>query len=221
MKYGEYTSYLTDLTPGEDDILKRMKKNARYAIRKAEKAGVVIEQACDEGFADEYYAQLIDVFAKQSKVPSYTRERVRLLMKHLLPTGTLLLLRARRPDTGKCIATGIYPAMNGASHFWGNASFRGDQSWSPNELLHWTAMRYWKSRGMRTHDWGGGGGYKEKYATEPFRLPQFYQSKYAWVMKTREELGALYYRGQRLVGRWRYGKRAGQAQASGDEEAGA
>ena len=82
-----------------------------------EKSGVTIEEASDEDFAEEYYDQLKDVFGKQGLVPTYDLARVRQLIKHLRPTGRLLLLRARNAE-GRCIATGIYPAMNRLSHFW-------------------------------------------------------------------------------------------------------
>ena len=115
-------------------------KSARYSIRKAAKLGVVVEEARDEQFADDYYAQLREVFAGQGLVPTYGKERTLLLMRHLLPTGNLLLLRARAPD-GRCIATGIFLGMNRRAYFWGNASWRKDRHFCPNEALHWYAMQ--------------------------------------------------------------------------------
>ena len=40
--------------------------------------------------------------------------------------------------------------MNDRAFFWGNASWRSEQQWRPNELLHWYALRYWKARGVNT-----------------------------------------------------------------------
>lgn len=196
-----HTTYVTDLTKSEDELFKAMESACRRCIRKAEKSGVVIEEAAGEvAFADEFHAQLMDVFAKQGKVPGYNVERVRALIRHLHPTGNLLLLRARDPE-GLCIGTGIYPAFNTVAEFWGNASWRQHQQWRPNEALHWYAMRYWKARGMRTFEWGGGGRYKEKYGVTPFDVPWFFKSKYKIVSTMREQARKLYYRGQRLVGR--------------------
>jgi hypothetical protein len=103
---GSYTSYRTDLRKSEDELFNGMDSACRRCVRKAEKSGVTIEEAHDLAFADEYYEQLKDVFAKQKLVPTYPVERVRSLVKHLEPTGRVLLLRARDPE-GKCIATGI------------------------------------------------------------------------------------------------------------------
>lgn len=195
-----YETYKSDLTRSEDELFKNMDGACRRCIRKAEKSSVTIEEAHDIDFADEYYAQLKDVFAKQGKVPTYTVERVRSLMKHMLPTGRLLAVRARNPE-GRCIATSLYPGFNDTAFFWGNASWRTEQHWRPNELLHWYALRYWKARGVKLFDWGGGGTYKEKYGVEPYVVPWFYRSRYRLLTTMRNEARALFYKSQRFVGR--------------------
>jgi hypothetical protein len=195
-----YDSYLSDLTRTEDELFGSMESACRRCIRKAEKTGVTVEHASDADFADEYYEQLKDVFAKQGRVPTYDLQRVRSLVKHLAPTGRVLLIRARSPE-GKCIATGIYPGMNEVAYFWGNASWRTEQHYRPNETLHWYAMRYWKSRGAAAFDWGGGGSYKEKYGVTPLSVPWFYKSKYRFISTVRNEARALYYRSQRFIGK--------------------
>jgi Acetyltransferase (GNAT) domain len=195
-----YETYKSDLTRTEDDLFKRMDSACRRCIRKAEKCGVVVEEAHDLEFADEYYEQLKDVFGKQGKVPTYPVDRVRSLVKHLSGTGRLLAVRARNPE-GRCIATSLYPGMNDVAFFWGNASWRTEQHWRPNELLHWYALRYWKARGVKMFDWGGGGTYKEKYGVDPYVVPWFYKSKYRVLTTIRNEARALFYRSQRLIGR--------------------
>ena len=118
----------------------------------------------------------------------------------MLPTGRLLAVRARDPE-GKCIATGLYPGFNSTALFWGNASWRSDQHWRPNEYLHWYAMRYWKARGVKTFDWGGVATYKEKYGVQRHGVPWLYASKYRVLTTIRDEARALFYRSQRLIGR--------------------
>ena len=181
-----------------------MDSACRRCVRKAEKSGVVIEEASDLAFADEYFTQLQDVFAKQGLVPTYTVERVRSLIKHLLPTGNLLLVRARDAE-GKCIATGIFPGFNKIAEFWGNASFRSSQILRPNEYIQWYVMRYWKRRGIAIYDWGGGGTYKEKYGCVPHSVPWFTKSRYPMVSKFRNEAKKMFERKQRFLG-WLQGK---------------
>jgi hypothetical protein len=190
-----------DLTRSEDAIFADMSSACRRCVRKAEKSGVTIEVATDPRFADDYYAQLEDVFAKQSLVPTYDVTRVRELVS-TLGTERLLLLRARDGE-GNCIATGIFPGMNRSSFFWGGASYRRHQHLRPNELLMWHALRYWKTRGAEFCDLGGGGGfdYKRKYGTRDVLIPFAYKSRYRMLWSMRNLAAEAFERRQQLLGR--------------------
>jgi hypothetical protein len=213
-----YASYRSDLTLTEDKLFNNMNSACRRCVRKAEKSGVILEEAHDLDFADEYYEQLKDVFAKQGLVPTYTIERVRALIRNLEPTGRLLLVRARDPE-GKCIATGIFPGFNRIAEFWGNASLRSSQSLRPNEAIHWYAMRYWKRRGAEIYDWGGEGAYKEKYGCVPHHVPWFTKSRFGFLSTLRGQAKAMFERGQRFQG-WLQGRRRLQSSdEAGSEEA--
>jgi len=196
-----YISYRTDLTKSEDELFQSMESACRRCIRKAEKSGVTIEEAHDLAFANEYYEQLKDVFAKQGLVPTYDVERVRALVRHMQPTENVLLLRARDPE-GKCIATGIFPGFNKIVEFWGNASFRASQGFRPNEFIQWYVMRYWKKRGAEIYDWGGEGTYKVKYGCIAHRVPWFIKSRYELLGKLRDGAKKMYRGKQRLMGWW-------------------
>jgi len=196
---GEYASHRTDLHKTEEELFSAMESACRRCIRKAEKSGVTLEEANDPEFADEYYSQLKEVFTRQDLVPTYPIQRVRSLISHLLPTGRLLLLRARDPK-GKCIATGIFPGFNKIAEFWGNASIRSGQLWRPNEYMHWYVMRYWKRRGIEVYDWGGENAYKDKYGCVRYAVPWFTKSRHQIIGKLRDEAKKMYARKQRLAG---------------------
>lgn len=210
-----YGSYRSDLTKSEDELFNGMESACRRCVRKAEKSGVKIEEAHDLAFADEYYGQLKDVFAKQGLVPTYSVERVRSLVKNVEPGGNVLLIRARDPE-GKCIATGIYPGFNKIAEFWGNASFRSYQNLRPNEACHWYALRYWKKRGAAIFDWGGEGTYKEKYGCTPHRVPWFTKSKYQIVGTLRNEARNMFARKQKFLG-WLQGNRSTAERSPAEE----
>ena len=176
-EYTGLSGFEIDLTQSAETLWANMTSACRQCIRKAAKSGVMIEEAQDLAFAGEYYAQLQDVFAKQALVPTYGVNRVRALIQALQPQGMVLLLRARDPE-GRCIATGIFPAMNHTMYFWGGASWRQYQGVRPNEVLHWYAMQYWQARGMHWYDMGGGGEYKKKFGGHPLTVPRFRRSKY-------------------------------------------
>jgi hypothetical protein len=193
-----------------------MDSACRRCVRKADKSGVLIEQAHDPDFADEYYAQLKDVFAKQGLVPTYDVSRVRALVKHLASTDRVLLVRARDPQ-GKCIATGIFPGFNKIAEFWGNASYRSSQILRPNEAIQWFVMRYWKQRGVEAYDWGGEGTYKEKYGCVPHSVPWFTKSRYQIVSTLRNEARNIFARKQRFLG-WLQGERNQRSDGAREEE---
>lgn len=196
-----YAGFEIDLTQNESQIFTNMTSSCRRCIRKAEKSGVVIEEAEDIGFADDYYVQLQDVFAKQSLVPTYSVDRVRDLIKYVQPTGTVLLLRARHP-AGHCIATGIFPALNQTMYFWGGASWREYQGLRPNEAIQWYAMNYWKKRGIRFYDMGGGGEYKRKYGGREIAVPWFRKSKSAYISHMRTFAQTVFRTRQEILGKW-------------------
>ncbi len=174
-----------DLTQTEDQLLANMSSACRRCIRKADKSGVTVHEADDTQFADDYYEQLQDVFKRQHLVPTYDIERVRELIASVHHTRYLLLLRACDPQ-GRCIATGIFPAMKSTMYFWGGASWKSSRSYRPNEALHWYAMRYWKARGMRSYDMGGGGEYKRKFGGHDIRVPWVRASKYPGIPFVRD-----------------------------------
>ena len=194
-----FPTHRTDLRQSEEEIFSGMTSACRRCIRKAQKSGVVLEEAHDLAFADDYYEQLKEVYAKQRLVPNYKVDRVRALIKHLEPTGRLLLLRARDPQ-GRCIATGLFPGFNKMAEFWGAASFQWGQILRPNEAIQWYAMRYWKSRGIETYDWGGENPYKEKYGCVPYAAPRFSKSRYKLLAKLRDGMQKLMQARQSVVG---------------------
>jgi len=171
------SGYEIDLTINKDDLFGKMSQTSRWCIRKSIKNGVSIEVANDRSFAYDYYSQLKDVFAKQGLVPTYPIERVKILIDCLNSSGMLLLLRARNSE-GVCIATGIFPAMNDTMYFWGGASWRSYQKLYPNEPIQWFAMQYWKEKGIKKYNMGGGGEYKRKYGGYEIYVPWGRKSKY-------------------------------------------
>jgi CelD/BcsL family acetyltransferase involved in cellulose biosynthesis len=201
LRWAAAPTAVIDLTPGEDALFGAMASACRRNIRKAERSGVVIEEVHDDpAFADQFYDQLRDVFAKQSLVPTYSVDRVRALVRHLAPAGHLLLLRAREPG-GRCIATAVLPWFHRTMYFWGGASYRPDQHLRPNEALIWHALRWARRRGVTEFDFVGGNAYKQKYGTTEVPVPWARRSRSPLVAGLRDVAKEAFALRQRTVAR--------------------
>lgn len=149
----------------DEELFKVFKTDCRNFIRQFERRGATLEYAIpDDTFAQEYYTQLQDVFAKQGLVPTYSLEKVKCLLRNLRHSGNVLCLRVTDPE-GKCIATSIFPGYNGKFFFWGGASYRSGQHYRPNEYMLWTAIRYWRDKGFTMFDMVGVRDYKRKFGS--------------------------------------------------------
>ncbi len=179
---------------GDDNALyKNMKADCRNFIKQFERRGAVIEQAePNDEFAEEYYQQLLDVFAKQNLVPTYTVDKVKCLLKHLSKSNSVLCLRVKDPE-GNSIATSIFPAYNKKMFFWGGASLRPYQHFRPNEYMIYTAMKYWRDRGCTEFDMVGIRPYKKKFGSWEVYYPSVTVSKYRILIPLKTMAAKLYY----------------------------
>ena len=193
-------TFVINLEAAEDAILAGMRARTRTYIRRGVRSGLVAERRTDEAFAEEYYEQLVEVFGRQGLVPTYGVERVRQIIRFLGPTDEILLLRIRAPD-GESIATAVVVGRNRTAVLWGAAFKRARGDLHPNELLHWEAMRYWRSRGVVRYDMGGGGDYKAKYGGTEVPSIHFHRSRFAVMRHGRSAARGLFRARQVLAGR--------------------
>jgi CelD/BcsL family acetyltransferase involved in cellulose biosynthesis len=190
-----------DLQQTEDQILRGMRRTTRQEIGKAVRAGLRVEVGPDERFAMDYYRFLTAVFARQGLAPTYGIERVRDLLHSLGASGQLLALRVIAPD-GRTIGTGISVGRGSIAYAWGMAFDREDQEHHAIELLWWESIRYWKSRGALTFEFGGGGEYKAKYGCTPIETVHFHRSRWAVMGAGRSAVRRWVHLAQ-VIGAWR------------------
>lgn len=171
--YYEKTELLhLDLTPPLEKILEGFTKNGRRDVRAFDRKGAVVERVpFDRAFADIYYKQLMDVFAKQELKPFYSVEKVYDLVDAFASyPERVLALAAKLPD-GTCIATVFSFGFGKWAYYMGAASFREYQSYLPNEGLFWAFVKHWKEQGMTDLDLVGYRKYKMKYNPELVETP--------------------------------------------------
>lgn len=169
----------------DDDLLATMTSSGRRDVRRALRNGIEVVHVDPtdpievKPFLLEHRRQLEAAFAKRGLRPTYPASRTAALVRHLGPTGHLLLLEARTPE-GAPAATGIFVGLPGSTvEFWAGASDRRLQHLLPNEALMWEAIRRWRDRGAATFDFGGGGEYKRKYGGARVEVVRLRWSRWA------------------------------------------
>lgn len=183
-----------EINRSDDELFKTFKTDCRNFIRQFERRGAILEEviAVNDEFAEEYYEQLKDVFAKQCMVPTYKVDKVKTLLKHLAKTDGLLCLRVRNPE-GKSIATSIFLGYNNKFFFWGGASLRPYQSYRPNEYMIWYAIKYWRMRGCKVFDMVGVRDYKRKFGSVEVDYTKITISKYKILILFRDLAKEVYF----------------------------
>lgn len=189
-----------DVNKTDDELFKVFKTDCRNFIRQFERKGAQLEIVePNDDFAEEYYKQLEDVFAKQGLVPTYSLEHVKCLLKHMRDSGNVLCLMVRDPDN-KPIASSIFFGYNERFFFWGGASYRSGQHYRPNEYMIWTAIRYWRDRGCTTFDMAGVREYKKKFGSHTESYARIIISRYKILFIFRNIAKRLYFLILRLKG---------------------
>ncbi len=117
----------------------------------------------NDDFAEEYYKQLENVFAKQGLVPTYSLNKVKCLFRHMKGGGNILCLLVKDPD-GKAIASLIFFGYK-KKFFGGGVSYRFGQHYRLNEYMIWTAIKYWRDRWCKIFDMVGVRDYKKKFGS--------------------------------------------------------
>lgn len=181
----DFQTWEVDLEPSDAALFDAMSSACRRNVRKASREGLEVEEGPLAGFAETYYGQLQEVFAKQGLAPTYSEARVDRLLELFGGTDRLLLLRVVTRD-GDPAATGIYVIFRDRAYLWGTASSGRHQLLRPNELLYWHAMQTLKSRGIRLFDLGGAGEYKRKYGGRSIVVPWLRRSRYPGLERLRQ-----------------------------------
>lgn len=176
-----------DISKSQNEILNNFKKNGRRDIRAFYRKGARVEKVLfDKKFADVYYEQLIDVFAKQSLKPFYDKEKIYDLADAFKDKQDCVLALMALNEEDKCIATVLSFGLGDWAYYLGAASLRQYQKLLPNEGLFWEFVKYWKERGITNLDLVGYREYKMKYNPELVSVPVIYFERIPgilWVKK--------------------------------------
>jgi len=168
-----------DISRDVEEIFGSFTKSTRKLIRQFEERGAIVREVpFDRHFAEIYYDQLTDVFAKQGLLPNYNLKKIADMADALKNhPERVLAMQIFSPDE-RCIASSIYLGFNHWCYSLGTASFRKDQHYRPNEMIRWHGINYWKNKGIFNFDLVGYREYKLKFAPEVVEQPTIIFAKY-------------------------------------------
>jgi peptidoglycan pentaglycine glycine transferase (the first glycine) len=142
----------------DEALLAGFDKDTRYAVRRAERDGVivsVVEDGDDRRAIDDLHA-LVGQTQQRAGFPMPPLERYRLAWRALAVAGRAAILEARRE--GELLASGMVVFEGARSYYLFSGSRReerGEPKRYASYALQWAMMRLARDRGVTHHDlWG-------------------------------------------------------------------
>lgn len=213
-------TFRAPLFPGDEErALRQFKDSARRNVRRAVRLGLQPKFEEEEGFVDEAYDQITEVFARGGHVVPFSRKRVYDFFRHMKASKNLVAISVYMPDGKVNIATGMF-IIEGEELFLWQWAHRTRYRWyRPTELMTWTVMRKAMEAGCRTFDLMGGGEFKAKFgAQRDLNQYRWVRSRYKWLTQIRDLVEKCYRWQQTVrgyVAKWRLPELPDEAHASG------
>ena len=147
----EYAGVL-DLEKSEEELLKNMRQRLRRALRKAEKNHIVVEKTTDPAAIKTFYDIQLQT-AKRHDFYAFSEDFLEKQFAAFAPSGEAVLYTAKYE--GEILAQNFMIFYgNEASYHYGVSSELGTKL-SGAPLLHLTAMRDAKERGIKRYNFWG------------------------------------------------------------------
>jgi lipid II:glycine glycyltransferase (peptidoglycan interpeptide bridge formation enzyme) len=147
---------LVDLTPGPEELLRRMKQKTRYNIRLAARKGVTVRAGSEADLAPFY--ELMEATAQRDGFGIHTRAYYEAAHQLFVQVGQgrLLLAEYEGQLLAGLVVLGMGGSMRGgtACYMYG-ASSDEHRNLMPSYRLQWEAMLWAREQGYRAYDlWG-------------------------------------------------------------------
>jgi hypothetical protein len=141
---------MLDLTRGPESLFKDFSSSRRTNISKAIRNGVTVVQASTDADFETYY-EIYRNWCERKQLPAQSLEFMRSTLRH---TGNRRLFLARFAE--KTVAGIIVRFVpDGVMEYAANSSFEDALSLRPNDLLHWRAIEWACSIGLKRYSLGG------------------------------------------------------------------
>jgi peptidoglycan pentaglycine glycine transferase (the first glycine) len=149
--HAELTSILK-ITSSEEELLKGMRKQTRYSIKKAEKDGVTVERSTNP--ADlELFWQIYESTFKRNHFTPFSKEYLSKEFSTFMNAGKGILYFAKYNNERISSAFVIY--SNGSGFYHHGASLQKYSNITASHLIQWEAIREAKLRGCTHYNFWG------------------------------------------------------------------
>jgi len=145
-------TWLLNIRPDEDTLLKNMNKNHRNLIRRCEREGVKITMSTNQADLKDLN-KLLDITASRHKFVRFSEKYISEEYKSFLPNHTALF-EARLPD-GTLDAAAIIMFYGKMACYRHSASLGGNSKLPTSYLLQWEVIKEAKKRGMEWYNFWG------------------------------------------------------------------
>ncbi|KKT35909.1 MAG: Methicillin resistance protein [Parcubacteria group bacterium GW2011_GWA2_44_12] len=144
--------WILDITPSEDELLKNMRKDARYAIKKAQKDGVTVTVSRDIADIGHFWSIYQETVARQ-EFAAFSKKYIVAEFAAFQNFNNALLLFAYYK--GEAIAGAMIIFTKNSAFYHHGASTRTHSAISGAHVLQWSAIREAKRRGCNFYNFWG------------------------------------------------------------------
>jgi len=173
-----HTSYILDLSPDTDTLLKRFHDSIRRGIRQAEKRGVTARISQSKEDMERFYDLNVATRKKLGVLPQ-PRAFFEAIFHHIISQGSGFLAMAEWET--KVIAGALFITYKDNIHYKSNASDEKYLQKRPNNLVIWEAIRYACASDYNHFDFGrcspeeeGLRTFKARWGANEIDLPYYY-----------------------------------------------
>jgi len=145
-------AWVLPLDKSEDQLLKEMRKNTRYSIRKAEKDGIEIESTNDPERLKDFFPIYQETVLRQHFTP-FNKKYLESEFKILSQAQKTLLFLAKYQGRVVSVAIIVFNKQSGFYHH--GASSQKHSHLTASHLLQWEVIREAKRRGCDLYNFWG------------------------------------------------------------------
>jgi hypothetical protein len=146
-------THVVDLRQDQVQLWKRLKPSCKGKIRKAERAGVKTEIIRDDRYLDAYFKLVIDLYARQGRIPPSPKDFFQDIWNRFGSKGDLVWVVATYK--GALVAASLLAVWRGGVYYLDGACNKENVGLGINNAVQWAAIQWAKAEGCSSYDFVG------------------------------------------------------------------